>query len=606
MPFLRKSAALPAGFGTECSLGEVPKVRSKIIVFSLVLFLVVFSLGSIAFIALMGRFVLINTGNELMNTLEIKRLRLEAYVNSEIAIVLKMSDSPLIKRYFVNPEDPELEKLAFEEFSAYRRAFAANSVFWINDTDKMFYSDDIEPFPLDPLNPDNYWYPMTLNETDVYNFNINYNPNLGVTNLWINAPVFDDDKKKTGIVGTGIYLSDFINTLYEDYSGIANVYYFNTAYEITGAKDIRLVAEKVSIKDELSKYWEEISAGMNELEYGGIKFLETRATRGVAVICEIPALAWYITAVQHISIFESLKTGMTVLFVALMIVMMIVVISIYAANESRLAKGRAEAAREAVITSIEYASKIQRNLLPSDSFFKEAFSDYSIIWKPRDIVGGDIYWIKNFDDGTLLCVCDCTGHGTPGALLTMLVVSTFESAVTENNYKNPSHIIWELEKRLVTVLNVKTESEGDGSFTVRDGCDLAVLFIARDGSISFSSGHIHIFVCDGKNVTRIKGQRINVGEGKIKNRDEINTVNIPVNPDNKFYIASDGLFDQPGGKESSPFGYNTFMRLILENHNDDHSVISEKIWAAFEEFRGNTPRVDDFELIGFKLKNNYI
>ncbi|MDR0464994.1 MAG: SpoIIE family protein phosphatase [Treponema sp.] len=544
-----------------------------------------------------------NTGQELMNTLELKRLRLEASVNSEIAIALKMADSPLIKRYFADPEDSDLEKLALQEFSAFRRAFAGNSVFWVNDTDKMFYSDDFEPFLIDPLNPDNYWYHMTLYETEVYNFNINYNPDLGVTNLWINAPVYDDENKFTGIVGTGINLSDFINTLYEDYSGAANTYFFNAAGEITGAMDIKLVAEKISIKDELSQYWHEIQTGINELEYDGIKFLQTKSVRGVAVVGEIPALTWYITAVQPVSITDSLKTGMTVLFVAMMIIMMIVVISIYAANESRLAKGRAEAAREAVISSIEYAGKIQRNLLPSESVFAEAFSDYSIIWKPRDIVGGDIYWIKNFKEGTLLCVCDCTGHGTPGALLTMLVVSTFESAVTENNYKNTQQVIWELEKRLTSVLNAKTENEEDENLNIKDGCDLAVLFIAKDGSIALSSGHTHVFVCDGKNVTNIKGQRINVGEGKIKNSDEIKTVNIPFNPDNKFYIASDGLFDQPGGKESGPFGYSTFMRIILENHDNEQSIISDKIWAAFEDYRGDVPRVDDFELIGFKLKN---
>ena len=577
--------------------------HGKIIVFSVVLFLVVFSLGSIAFVTIMGRLMLDNSGNELMNALELKRLRLEASVNSEIAIVLKMADSPLIRRYFSDPSDPELGKLAFEEFAAYRRAFAANSVFWVNDTDKIFYSDDFDPFLVDPLNPDNYWYPMTLYETEVYNFNINYNPDLGVTNLWINAPVFDDDKTVIGIVGTGINLSDFIEDLYRDYSGTANMYFFNTAYEITGARDIELVAEKISIKDELNYFWEEILAGINELEYGGIKYMETKSSRGVAVIGEIPALAWYITAIQRVSIASSLKTGMTVLFIAMMIVMMIVVISIYAANESRLAKGRAEAAREAVISSIEYAGKIQRNLLPGDNVFKDAFSDYSVIWKPKDIVGGDIYWIKNFNEGTLLCVCDCTGHGTPGALLTMLVVSTFESAVNENNCKYPPRVIWELDKRLTAVLNAKTDNAGMRNLNIKDGCDLAVLFIAKDGSVTSSSGHTHVFVCDGKDVTKIKGQRINIGEGKIGNMDEIKIIYTPANSDNKFYIASDGLFDQPGGKEPKPFGYNVFMRIILENHNNDQSVISEKIWAAFEEHRGDAPRVDDFELVSFKLKS---
>ena len=610
MPDLKKKLTIPV----------FPKLRSlvkgKILLFSSVLFLAVFSLGSVTFIYFMGRFLLNNTAHELVKTVELERLKLEASVNGEIAIVLRMAGSPLIKRYFSNPSDPELKKMAFEEFAAYRMAFSANSVFWVNDTDKIFHYDESDHYIVDPYNPDDYWYLMTLYETEIYNFNINYNPELGVTNLWINAPVFDNENNPVGIVGTGINLSDFINAIYRDYSETANLYFFNSVNEITGSKDIALVAEKVKINDELSQYWEEISpliyrhdfnsyrgsGGSLSIDSGDLKSIQTKSLRGVAVVGEIPALAWYITAIARVKISDSLNTGMTALFIAVMIIMTAVVISIYAAHESRLAKGRAEAAREAVISSIEYAGKIQKNLLPDNSVFREAFSDYSIIWKPRDIVGGDIYWIKNFSEGTLLCVCDCTGHGTPGALLTMLVVSAFETTVTEENYKDTSQIIWELEKQLVSVLNANSNNEGTKSLNINDGCDLVVLCVAKDGSVSSSSGRIHIFVCDGKNVTKIKGQRIDVGEGKLKSKNDIKTVNIPANPDNKFYIASDGLFDQPGSSEPNPFGYNTFMNIILANHSGSQSVISEKVWAAFEEHRGESPRVDDFELISFKCK----
>ena len=243
------------------------------------------------------------------------------------------------------------------------------------------------------------------------------------------------------------------------------------------------------------------------------------------------------------------------------------------------------------ISGAEYASRIQNNLLPPESVFEEAFSDYHVIWKPRDTVGGDIYWIKNFDEGTVLCVCDCTGHGISGALLTMLVVSVLEGvAVQPDNCSDTANIIWKIDERLVKVFKVKTG----------DGCDLAVLFIARDGSITLSAGHTNVFVCNGKDVQRIRGQKIFVGDGNLSSKDDIKTLHIPANPDNKFYIASDGLFDQPGGEYSVPFGYKAFEKIILENHDERQSFISGKIWTAFEEYRGTEPRVDDFELITFK------
>jgi len=249
---------------------------------------------------------------------------------------------------------------------------------------------------------------------------------------------------------------------------------------------------------------------------------------------------------------------------------------------------------------IRYASKIQQSIIPDKENLVKAFSDYSIIWKPRDIVGGDIYWAKNFDDGTVLCVCDCTGHGTPGALLTMLVVSAFESTITGDNHKNTAEILYMLDKRIASVLNVKSSTEEHSD--INDGCDLAVLFIANDGSVTFSSGNTNIFVSNGKEVIRHRGQKIYVGEGKIKNKDKVKTTFIEADPANKFYIASDGLYDQIGGDDKIPYGYDEFESLILENHSKKHKVISDTIWQSFENYRGDNARRDDFELITFTPK----
>jgi serine phosphatase RsbU (regulator of sigma subunit) len=268
------------------------------------------------------------------------------------------------------------------------------------------------------------------------------------------------------------------------------------------------------------------------------------------------------------------------------------------AYKAELAKGQAEAVAEAMMSSARYANKIQQNLLPAANAFEEAFADYSVIWKPRDVVGGDFYWLKNFEEGTVLCVCDCTGHGTPGALLTMLVASTFEVLVSDEHYTDPAQILYMLDQRLATILNAKNDDIV--SMNINDGCDLVVMFIAKDGGITVSAGNINVFACDGGKVTRYKGQPLFVGEGRLTSKDEVKVVSIPPNPDNKFYISSDGLCDQIGGEHKKQFGYKTFERIILESHNEKQEVISGRIWAAFEEYRGEEPRRDDFELITFK------
>ena len=274
-------------------------------------------------------------------------------------------------------------------------------------------------------------------------------------------------------------------------------------------------------------------------------------------------------------------------------------IAIQSAHEAELDKARAEAAREAVLSSLVYASRIQRALLPPKASFAKAFVDFSILWHPRDIVSGDIYWIRNFNDGTVLCVCDCTGHGTPGALLTMLVVSAFDVIVNENTYKDTAKLMRMLDAHLAAALYDSAEEKNDMA-DIRDGCDLAILYIDKGGSVTFSSANFPIFICDGSNVTHLKGQRVFVGEGKLSSGVDIKTSVLQGKPGNKYYISSDGMFDQKGGAKGLPFGYSAFKKIILEHHNKPQDVISARIWEEFESYRGSEPRKDDFELVCIK------
>jgi hypothetical protein len=267
------------------------------------------------------------------------------------------------------------------------------------------------------------------------------------------------------------------------------------------------------------------------------------------------------------------------------------------AKKSRLIKEK----HQILMDSINYASVIQRGILPKDDAFTQAFSDHSVIWDPRDTVGGDIYWIKTFEKGSLLAVCDCTGHGVPGALLTALVVSSFEEIVTGDTCDDPAAIVWMLDQKLARIFEAEErDTKGRRGTHIKNGCDLAVSFIGKDGSVTVASGNFNIFICNGKEVTRLKGQRIYVGEGRLKGSEDVRVTTVPANADNKFYISSDGMYDQIGGEHGHSFGYTIFKNLILEHHGNDQKTISEKIWEAFENYRGAQERRDDFELITFR------
>lgn len=254
---------------------------------------------------------------------------------------------------------------------------------------------------------------------------------------------------------------------------------------------------------------------------------------------------------------------------------------------------------DTILSSLAYACKIQKNLLPAQAELDSVFQDHAVIWSPKDMVSGDIYWMKRFAQGTVLCVADCTGHGIPGALLTMLVSTTLDHIVKEENCGDPARLMYELDRHSAQLLH--TGNHTDGSLIeIRDGCDIAVLFIARNGSVTFSSAGIPLFLSDGKEVRRYRGQRMHIGEGMLKGPEQVEKRYIPAG-EHTFYLASDGLFDQIGGSDSRPFGYQNFQRLVLEGHGASMQEIAQRIWNAFEGHRGEQPRRDDLELIAFRL-----
>ncbi|MDR1074086.1 MAG: methyl-accepting chemotaxis protein [Treponema sp.] len=304
----------------EPSLKQI-SIRRQFLIFSVLFFLVIAGAGSGAFFLSMRQIVRKNAAQELTRLLETSRLKLEASVNSEIAIVLKMAGSPLIQSYLSQPEDVELEQIAFNEIAGYRSAFKGNTVFWIGDKDKRFYSDDAYVYTVDPGNPAEYWYNMTLYETERFNFKINYNDSLKKTMLWINAPVFSQGRA-TGVVGTGIELTGFIDSLYADVRGDTRLYLFNRHGEITGAQDNQLLIDKVLLKDFLGTAGDAILSRTESL--GDAQIVTFSSRNQEIAIGRLPLLDWYITALEPITLAIYLQSTMTVIFSLMILVILLV------------------------------------------------------------------------------------------------------------------------------------------------------------------------------------------------------------------------------------------------------------------------------------------
>ncbi len=193
---------------------------------------------------------------KLSHAAEIKTLEFQSSLNEQLTLVRQMARSPLVREYLISPADPTASAMGQKEFASYKDAFLSKSVFWVSDQDHEFWSDMKYAYTLNPEDPDTYWYKMTMYETDEYNFNINYNPDLNMTMLWVNAVIRDERGNPVGIAGTGIPLTDFINSMYEGIPKDVEMFLYNDNLEITGAADQSILKEHILVTvkmPELSK-----------------------------------------------------------------------------------------------------------------------------------------------------------------------------------------------------------------------------------------------------------------------------------------------------------------------------------------------------------------
>ncbi len=182
---------------------------------------------------------------------QLRTLEFEANMNEQLTLVRQMVKTPSIVKYLINPKDEENRAIAFEDFRSFQNSFLSKSVFWTSDADLEFWSGMEYSYTVNPSDPNDYWYNMTLYETDEYNFNINYNEALNATMLWVNAVVKDSNGKPVGMAGTGIPLQNFIDTMYNGLNKNTIMYLFNEKDEVTGSLDVSILKDKLNIYDVL-------------------------------------------------------------------------------------------------------------------------------------------------------------------------------------------------------------------------------------------------------------------------------------------------------------------------------------------------------------------
>ena len=259
------------------------------------------------------------TRDQMEMVARINRSNFESAMNEQLTLVLQLMRMPSIKAFLKNPYDENLRTVAFDDFGTFRDSFKSKSIFWISDADKEFWSDMKFSYVVDPSNPDDYWFNMTMYETDVYNFNINYNPTLGTTNLWVNA-VVKDNGTPIGIVGTGIPLTDMIHDMYDGLDDSILMYLYNNSLEITGALDNSILEKKISVFDEMP-HLKEMNNMPSDLEF-------TSVLSGEYLLLPIDLVSWHVAMFKEFTIADLLHYGTTAIVSAFIAMVVVIVLTI--------------------------------------------------------------------------------------------------------------------------------------------------------------------------------------------------------------------------------------------------------------------------------------
>ncbi|MBF0264104.1 MAG: SpoIIE family protein phosphatase [Gammaproteobacteria bacterium] len=253
--------------------------------------------------------------------------------------------------------------------------------------------------------------------------------------------------------------------------------------------------------------------------------------------------------------------------------------------------------------SIEYASLIQGAIVPDNKVFSKYFTEYFTLWKPKDIVGGDIYLVEEVsEDEIILMVIDCTGHGVPGAFVTMLVKAVERQIIAEiSNNKfmrsSPARILEFFNINIKRILN----QEDDESIS-NAGFDGGILYYNKKKQyMKFAGAETPLFYVEEGKLNIIKGDRHSIGYKKSDAYYKFKEHKISVQAGMQIYLTTDGYLDQNGGDKGFPFGKKRFKALIEEHHNFPMASQKDIFINAISNYQGTEERNDDITVVGLKF-----
>jgi PAS domain S-box-containing protein len=250
-----------------------------------------------------------------------------------------------------------------------------------------------------------------------------------------------------------------------------------------------------------------------------------------------------------------------------------------------------------ITESINYAKRIQGAILPNNAIIKGIFPQSFILYKPKDVVSGDFPWFLQRGDDMYIAAVDCTGHGVPGALISLIGYFLLNNIVNNKEVMVPGEILDLLDKGVTETLRQDSEDS-----STRDGMDIALCKInLKTNTLQYAGAHRPLYYLHGGELTEVKGDKFPIGGGQYKSRTNFTTNTLSLSSGDAVYFCSDGFPDQFGGPDNRKFSPKRIREIIIENAQSDIDTVNRVFDQEFEAWKGNEKQTDDVLMIGIKF-----
>jgi serine phosphatase RsbU (regulator of sigma subunit) len=254
-----------------------------------------------------------------------------------------------------------------------------------------------------------------------------------------------------------------------------------------------------------------------------------------------------------------------------------------------------------ILDSIYYARKIQNALLVSNNCLADRFEDHLIFNRPRDIVSGDFSWCDASSNDCVIAVADCTGHGVPGAFMSVLAISSLDKIVKQVGTRDPKTILRQLNDDLYGLFGADSRKEGNsGQASVKDGMDIVVINVdTKNKKLGFAGSRNSLVKISGNEIVEIKGSKAHLGQNY--GHDNFNNQEVQLQDGDALYLFSDGFYDQKGGEKGKKFYPKRFREMLLEHAAKDMKTQSNCYSEIFTEWSSGREQIDDILILGIRL-----